>query len=165
MAGEATGKGYLPKSDCLEEIALPCRAHRLRIKRSCHRIHIVFNSTLAYFCLRNEPFKNVEAAGIQLKFDVYARLRETRHVVNRLITEYVELTDACIGRRQPGQAFRTRWQFERGIKSGEIAPPIDANAVSQSLIVSLIGLTVLLNARPQRSFAENTIQVILQTLG
>ncbi len=55
--------------------------------------------------------------------------------------------------------------IERGIKSGEIAPAIDAKAVSQSLIVSLIGLTVLLKARPHRSFVDNTIRVILQTLG
>ncbi|MBU8714665.1 MULTISPECIES: TetR/AcrR family transcriptional regulator [Brevibacillus] len=55
--------------------------------------------------------------------------------------------------------------IERGIKSGEIDPGIDAKAVSQSLIVSLIGLTVLLKARPQRSFVENTIRVILQSLG
>lgn len=55
--------------------------------------------------------------------------------------------------------------IERGIKSGEIDPGIDAKAVSQSLIISLIGLTVLLKARPQRSFVENTIRVILQSLG
>lgn len=54
--------------------------------------------------------------------------------------------------------------IERGVQSGELASGIDAKAVAQSLVVSLIGLTVMLKSRPERSFVENTIEVTLTLL-
>jgi TetR/AcrR family transcriptional regulator, transcriptional repressor for nem operon len=54
--------------------------------------------------------------------------------------------------------------IERGIQSGELASGTDAKALSQALIVSLIGLTVMLKSRPERSFVNNTIEVILTLL-
>ncbi|WP_054025267.1 TetR/AcrR family transcriptional regulator [Bacillus sp. FJAT-28004] len=54
--------------------------------------------------------------------------------------------------------------IERGIQSGELEIEVSAKALSQSLIVSLIGLTVIMKARPERSFIDNTIDVILTQL-
>ncbi|OAB47402.1 TetR/AcrR family transcriptional regulator [Paenibacillus antarcticus] len=54
--------------------------------------------------------------------------------------------------------------IERGIRSGELEPSIDAKALSQALIVALIGLTVIMKSRPQRSFVDNSIKVILSLL-
>lgn len=54
--------------------------------------------------------------------------------------------------------------IERGLQSGELASGTDAKALSQALIVSLIGLTVMLKSRPERSFVNNTIEVTLTLL-
>ncbi|MEC0088893.1 TetR/AcrR family transcriptional regulator [Paenibacillus macquariensis] len=54
--------------------------------------------------------------------------------------------------------------IERGIQSGELEPHIDAKALSQALIVSLIGLTVIMKSRPNRSFVDNSIKVTLSLL-
>lgn len=54
--------------------------------------------------------------------------------------------------------------IERGIQTGELEIGVNAKALSQSLIVSLIGLTVLMKSRPERSFVDNTIEVILTLL-
>ncbi|WP_098748302.1 TetR/AcrR family transcriptional regulator [Paenibacillus sp. EZ-K15] len=54
--------------------------------------------------------------------------------------------------------------IERGMQSGELASDTDAKALSQALIVSLIGLTVMLKSRPERSFVNNTIEVTLTLL-
>lgn len=54
--------------------------------------------------------------------------------------------------------------IERGIQTGELEIGVNAKALSQSLIVSLIGLTVIMKSRPERSFVDNTIEVILTLL-
>ncbi|KOR90534.1 TetR/AcrR family transcriptional regulator [Paenibacillus solani] len=54
--------------------------------------------------------------------------------------------------------------IERGIQSGELASDTNAKALSQALIVSLIGLTVMLKSRPDRSFVNNSIEVTLTLL-
>ncbi|MGE7623354.1 TetR/AcrR family transcriptional regulator [Viridibacillus sp. NPDC096237] len=54
--------------------------------------------------------------------------------------------------------------IERGIQSGELEADVNAKALSQALIVSLIGLTVIMKSRPERSFVDNTIDVILTLL-
>ncbi|MCM3145810.1 TetR/AcrR family transcriptional regulator [Brevibacillus sp. MER 51] len=54
--------------------------------------------------------------------------------------------------------------IERGIQSGELDSGIDAKATAQALIVSLIGLTVILKSRPNRSFVDNSIEVTLTLL-
>ncbi|OAX50498.1 TetR/AcrR family transcriptional regulator [Paenibacillus sp. AD87] len=54
--------------------------------------------------------------------------------------------------------------IERGMRSGELNPSMDAKAVAQALIVSLIGLTVFMKSRPNRSFIENSIRVTLSLL-
>lgn len=54
--------------------------------------------------------------------------------------------------------------IERGIQSGELKGGVNAKALAQALIVSLIGLTVLLKSRPERSFVDNAITVILTSL-
>lgn len=54
--------------------------------------------------------------------------------------------------------------IERGIQSGELEHGMNAKAVSQSLVVSLIGLTVMLKSRPERSFVDNTIETTLTLL-
>ncbi|MBH5319654.1 TetR/AcrR family transcriptional regulator [Paenibacillus sp. GSMTC-2017] len=54
--------------------------------------------------------------------------------------------------------------IERGIQSGELSSDINPKALSQALIVSLIGLTVMLKSRPERSFVDNTLAVTLSLL-
>lgn len=54
--------------------------------------------------------------------------------------------------------------IERGMRSGELNPSMDAKAVAQALIVSLIGLTVFMKSRPNRSFVDNSIRVTLSLL-
>ncbi|HEY2494360.1 MAG TPA: TetR/AcrR family transcriptional regulator [Paenibacillus sp.] len=54
--------------------------------------------------------------------------------------------------------------IERGIQSGELEIGVNAKALSQALIVSLIGLTVIMKSRPERSFVDNTIEVVLTLL-
>ncbi|WMT42337.1 TetR/AcrR family transcriptional regulator [Paenibacillus sp. D2_2] len=54
--------------------------------------------------------------------------------------------------------------IERGIQSGELKPRLNAKALAQTLIVSLIGLTVMMKSRPERSFADNVVSGILLLL-
>ncbi|MDQ0720845.1 TetR/AcrR family transcriptional repressor of nem operon [Paenibacillus sp. W4I10] len=54
--------------------------------------------------------------------------------------------------------------IERGQQSGELSTDMNANAVAQSLIVSMIGLTVLMKSGPDRLFVEQSIQVTLSLL-
>ncbi|KQL54072.1 transcriptional regulator [Heyndrickxia shackletonii] len=51
-----------------------------------------------------------------------------------------------------------------GIKSGELDSNLNAKMLAQTLVVSLIGLTVLMKSRPERSFIENTVEMILSLL-
>ncbi|MFL1672843.1 TetR/AcrR family transcriptional regulator [Paenibacillus dendritiformis] len=54
--------------------------------------------------------------------------------------------------------------IEQGIRSGELAEDIQAKALAETLVVSLIGLTVLMKSRPERSFAEHAVETILSLL-
>ncbi len=54
--------------------------------------------------------------------------------------------------------------IERGIQSGELDKGINAKALSQALLVSLIGLTVIMKSRPERSFVDNSVEVMLALL-
>lgn len=54
--------------------------------------------------------------------------------------------------------------IERGIQSGELASSINAKSLAQTLVVSLIGLTVMIKSRPERSFVDNSVSVILSLL-
>ncbi|ANY68375.1 transcriptional regulator [Paenibacillus sp. BIHB 4019] len=54
--------------------------------------------------------------------------------------------------------------IERGISTGELDSNINAKGLAQTLVVSLIGLTVLMKARPDRSFVDNSMNMILSLL-
>lgn len=54
--------------------------------------------------------------------------------------------------------------IERGIRSGELQANVNAKALAQTLVVSLIGLTVMMKSRPERSFVDNAVSVILTLL-
>lgn len=54
--------------------------------------------------------------------------------------------------------------IERGVRSGELEPAANAKALAQTLVVSLIGLTVMLKSQPDRSFVENTVETTLSLL-
>lgn len=54
--------------------------------------------------------------------------------------------------------------IERGIRSGELRLETNAIALAQTLVVSLIGLTVMMKSRPDRSFINNTVEVTLALL-
>ncbi|AWB43292.1 TetR/AcrR family transcriptional regulator [Paenibacillus sp. CAA11] len=51
--------------------------------------------------------------------------------------------------------------LEKGKEAGELAPKLNVKAVAQTLVVSLIGLTVLMKSRPDRAFADHSIQMVL----
>lgn len=52
----------------------------------------------------------------------------------------------------------------RGIRSGELESSLNAKVLAQTLVVSVIGLTVLMKSRPERSFVENSVAMILSLL-
>lgn len=54
--------------------------------------------------------------------------------------------------------------IERGQQSGELSTDMNASAVAQSLVVSMIGLTVLMKSGPDRLFVVQSIQVTLSLL-
>lgn len=51
-----------------------------------------------------------------------------------------------------------------GISSGELESNLNAKMLAQTLVVSLIGLTVLMKSRPERSFLDNSVAMILSLL-
>lgn len=54
--------------------------------------------------------------------------------------------------------------IERGIRSGELILTIHAKALAQTFVVSIIGLTVMMKSRPDRSFIRNSVESILSFL-
>ncbi|MFB0844899.1 TetR/AcrR family transcriptional regulator [Paenibacillus oleatilyticus] len=54
--------------------------------------------------------------------------------------------------------------IERGIRSGELKQVGSAKALAHTLLVSVIGLTVLMKSRPERSVADHFIATILELL-
>ncbi|TKH15750.1 TetR/AcrR family transcriptional regulator [Bacillus wiedmannii] len=49
----------------------------------------------------------------------------------------------------------------KGIRSGELQSDLNAKAVAQTLVTSLIGLTVLMKSRPERSIIDNSVSLIV----
>lgn len=54
--------------------------------------------------------------------------------------------------------------IERGLRSGELDSGINAKSLAQTLVVSLIGLTVMMKSRPERSFVDNAVKEYLALL-
>ncbi|MGQ7890382.1 TetR/AcrR family transcriptional regulator [Paenibacillus sp. WC2504] len=54
--------------------------------------------------------------------------------------------------------------IERGLSSGELDGGINAKGLAQTLVVSLIGLTVFMKSRPDRVFVDNSVKEILTLL-
>ncbi|RXZ82182.1 TetR/AcrR family transcriptional regulator [Paenibacillaceae bacterium] len=54
--------------------------------------------------------------------------------------------------------------IERGIRSGELQDAANAQALAQTLVISLIGLTVFMKSRPSRSFVDNAVETILSMI-
>ncbi|MDA1679639.1 MULTISPECIES: TetR/AcrR family transcriptional regulator [unclassified Bacillus cereus group] len=52
----------------------------------------------------------------------------------------------------------------KGIRSGELQSDLNAKAVAQTLVTSLIGLTVLMKSRPERSVIDNSVSIIVSLL-
>lgn len=57
-----------------------------------------------------------------------------------------------------------REALEKGQQNGELPGELNAVLVAQSLVVSMIGLTVLMKSGPDRSFIEQSIQAALAIL-
>ncbi|MED0952093.1 TetR/AcrR family transcriptional regulator [Bacillus mobilis] len=49
----------------------------------------------------------------------------------------------------------------KGIRLGELQNDLNAKAVAQTLVTSLIGLTVLMKSRPDRSVIDNSVSIIV----
>ncbi|MBP1991915.1 TetR/AcrR family transcriptional regulator [Paenibacillus eucommiae] len=54
--------------------------------------------------------------------------------------------------------------IERGIRTGELEASLNAKALAQTLVVSLIGITVMMKSCPERSFVDNSVRVTLTLL-
>ncbi|SDC12553.1 transcriptional regulator, TetR family [Paenibacillus sp. UNCCL117] len=54
--------------------------------------------------------------------------------------------------------------IESGVRSGELTIDTSPKALAQSFVISLIGLTVLLKARPDRLFVQNCVDSLLSSL-
>lgn len=54
--------------------------------------------------------------------------------------------------------------IERGKKAGELGPHINAKALANTLVVSLIGLTVMMKSRPDRKFVDLSVETVMQLL-
>ncbi|MGG1661037.1 TetR/AcrR family transcriptional regulator [Brevibacillus sp. NRS-1366] len=54
--------------------------------------------------------------------------------------------------------------IERGKKAGEFQPEINAKAIANTMVVSLIGLTVMMKSRPDKMFVNQTVATILSLL-
>ncbi|SDS14622.1 transcriptional regulator, TetR family [Paenibacillaceae bacterium GAS479] len=54
--------------------------------------------------------------------------------------------------------------IERGLRSGELDSGINSKGLAQTLIISLIGLTVFMKYRPERVFVDNSVKEILTLL-
>lgn len=54
--------------------------------------------------------------------------------------------------------------IERGKRSGELGKDVNSKVLAQTLVVSMIGLTVLMKSRPDRTFADNAVATILDLL-
>ncbi|MGP7817385.1 TetR/AcrR family transcriptional regulator [Niallia sp. 01092] len=52
----------------------------------------------------------------------------------------------------------------QGVQTGEFQNDLNAKALAQTLVTSLIGLTVMMKSRPERSFIDNSVAVILSLL-
>ncbi|PFD34679.1 TetR family transcriptional regulator [Bacillus cereus] len=52
----------------------------------------------------------------------------------------------------------------KGIQSGELQSDVNAKALAQTLVTSLIGLTVLMKSRPERSVVDNSVSIIVSLL-
>ncbi|WP_153978200.1 TetR/AcrR family transcriptional regulator [Paenibacillus xylanilyticus] len=55
--------------------------------------------------------------------------------------------------------------IERGQRSGELSSELNASAAAKSLVISMIGLTVLMKSGPERSFVEQSIEAALFIIG
>lgn len=54
--------------------------------------------------------------------------------------------------------------IERGQETGELSNDLDSSALSKSLVVSMIGLTVMMKSEPDRSFVQQSIKITLSLL-
>lgn len=54
--------------------------------------------------------------------------------------------------------------LERGIQSGELEVTMDARALAHTLVSLLIGITVMMKSRPERSFVDHAITAALMLL-
>ncbi|MFC5405335.1 TetR/AcrR family transcriptional regulator [Cohnella soli] len=54
--------------------------------------------------------------------------------------------------------------IERGVRSNELSTGMNPKALAQTLVVALIGLTVIMKSRPDRSFADHSVACILSLL-
>jgi len=52
----------------------------------------------------------------------------------------------------------------KGVKSGELESNLDVKALAQTIVVALIGVTVLLKSHPERSFVDKSVNLILSLL-
>ncbi|AZH28958.1 MULTISPECIES: TetR/AcrR family transcriptional regulator [Paenibacillus] len=54
--------------------------------------------------------------------------------------------------------------LERGIQSGELEVTIDERALAHTLVSLLIGITVMMKSRPERSFVDHAVATALMLL-
>ena len=54
--------------------------------------------------------------------------------------------------------------IDEGLRKGEFTNDLNSKALAQMLVTSLVGITVLIKSRPERSFIDNSLAVMLTVL-
>jgi len=124
-------------------------------------------------CVRSHLQKHASAKEAIRRFLEYTVAEEYEKGPNRgcfCINTMVELSphdqkfEILTREHQMYLAVLFQETIERGIRSGELDANINAKGLAQTLIVSLIGLTVLMKSRPERSFVDNSVEGMLALL-
>lgn len=54
--------------------------------------------------------------------------------------------------------------IERGVRMGELSSRLNTKVIAQTLVITLIGITVMLKSRPDRQFLQNSVDSMLAML-
>lgn len=150
-------------------------------------IYSAFGDKKALFEAALRKYTRFHAADVRARFQNHSLVREGFRAFfeNLVETEYSQRTTSrgcfCINTMVELSPHDEKFEIltrehqmylsvifeeaiERGLQSGELDDSINAKSLAQTLTVSLIGLTVLMKSRPERSFVDNAVAVTLTLL-
>ncbi|WP_342565383.1 TetR/AcrR family transcriptional regulator [Paenibacillus sp. FSL R7-0345] len=149
-------------------------------------IYSAFGDKKALFEAALRKYTRSHAADVRARFQNHSSVREEFRTFfeNLVETEYSQSTSRgcfCINTMVELSPHDEKFEIltrehqmylsvifeeaiERGLQSGELDDSVNAKSLAQTLTVSLIGLTVLMKSRPERSFVDNAVTVTLTLL-